>query len=112
MTRGSQFGNLLGSVIMLFYRFVALRCRSKCSDFDASLNHYLDYLCAFVQDLGLHLRRSQEIACDGLVEGFDEPMLRLLCGLPAVNSAGLSAVSSTECGVACVHAAKATIACA
>ena len=102
----------MGSVLMLFCRFVALRFRFKCSDFDASLNRYLDYLCAFVLDLWVHLRRSQRIACDGLVGGFDEQMLRLLCGLTAVSSAGLSAVNSTECGVACVHAAKVTIACA
>ena len=44
-------------------------------------------LCAFVLDLGVHLRRSQGIACDGLVWRFDEPMRRLLCGLPAASSA-------------------------
>lgn len=63
------------------------------------------------------LGRSQGIAFDALVGRFDEPMLRFLC---ADNSrrflqatlTGLLAVSSTECGVARVHEAEATIACA
>ena len=65
---------------------------------------------AFVLCLGVHLRRSQGIvfALDALVGGFDQPMLSLL----QATLAGLSAVSSTECGEAYVHAAQATIACA
>ena len=84
---------------------------------DVLLGGLISAHCLTVFWTSFVLGRSQGIAFDALVGRFDEPMLRLLC---ADNSrrflqatlTGLSAVSSTECGVARVHEAEATIACA
>ena len=108
MSEGFSFRLFLVLFICFFTRLLLL---------DVLLGSLISAHCLTVFWTSFVLGRSQGIAFDALVGRCDEPMLRLLC---ADNSrrflqatlTGLSAVSSTESGVARVHETEATIACA